>query len=80
MSNRSSVRILSLRRAINPRNSILVYAVCQSTSRPNKLNHNVTKKSRKYFCTCEASALGGYICRHIRAVRARVTKLAKAAA
>lgn len=69
-----SVRVLSIRFA-KPGSAVAVYARVLSTTRPDKLVHNVTRVrgERQFRCTCEAGALGGHSnCKHIRKVRVKI--------
>jgi len=69
-------RILSLRRAKNPVNSVLVYARVLSTSRPDRVVHNVVKVGRVFRCSCERSVLANERCIHIRVIAAKLVRKA----
>jgi hypothetical protein len=70
------VKILSLHKAKNPINSVLIYARVLSTTRPDRLVHNVVKVGRAFRCSCEGNILGGNRCVHIRAVARRLKAVA----
>lgn len=55
VASNNSVRILSLKFAKRPRNNVLIYTTVQSVSRPDKINHRVSKVGRLYHRTCERS-------------------------
>jgi hypothetical protein len=64
-----SVRVLSIRKAENPRRGILIYATVQSVSRPHKINHTVTfHRRRGWECACEAGSFGNP-CHHVEPVK-----------
>lgn len=69
-----AVRILSLHRAVKPRNHVLVYATVESRSRGTRLNHSVVKVGRAFRCSCEHNILGNARCAHIKAVSARLRR------
>src|SRR5260370_38088311 len=66
-------RVLSFRKATNPRNGIEYYGNVQSRSRGTRIIHTVTiatRKERKLFrCSCEAASFKPRIaCIHVEAV------------
>ena len=65
------MKVISLNKAVRPRNHVTIYAVVQSRSRGMKLNHLVVKRMRQWLCACEDYLMhnprGG--CDHIKAVR-----------
>jgi hypothetical protein len=70
-------RILSLRRAKNPRHGILIYSNVQSRSRGTRVIHTVTgaKRGRKklFHCSCESASFNPRVsCIHILAVQRRL--------
>lgn len=66
------LRILTLRKAVHPRNGVIAYGIVRSASR--RKNHTVTKVSYKWRCTCERATLGNSICDHIRLARNTMAK------
>ena len=66
--------VVSIRRSVNPIANVLIYGIVRSFSRPHKINHTVTKVSRKWHCTCEHHTFRGVICRHIRAAKAKLAQ------
>jgi hypothetical protein len=75
-------RILSLRRAKNPRHGILIYSNLQSRSRGTRVIHTVTgaKRGRKirFHCSCEIASFHPQVpCIHVLAVQARLRKAAR---
>jgi hypothetical protein len=67
-------RVLSLRRAVRPLYGVNTYGTVQSVSRPNRVNHTVVKRGRRWVCTCEHHIYRNAICKHIIAVRARAAR------
>ena len=60
MTNPSAVRIISIRKAVRPRNGVVIYANVQSVSRPTRVIHTVTyvrnKHGRHWHCSCERTS------------------------
>ncbi len=63
------IRVISLRRAVKPRNGVLIYGTVQSISRPQKLNHTVTFRREGWLCTCEGGTFGN-LCEHVKRANA----------
>jgi hypothetical protein len=77
-------RILSCKKAKNPRNFVTIYANVQSVSRPTRVVHTVTGIARtrktELRCSCERQSfdpLDRKGCRHIQAVRLRLRRTRK---
>jgi hypothetical protein len=74
--SRKVPRILSFRRAENPRHGILLYTTVQSRSRSTRVNHVVTMAKRGdrelFRCSCESASFRPRTkCIHVQAVQRR---------
>lgn len=70
-------RILSLKRAKQPRHGIVAYANVQSRSRSTRVIHVVTAAKRgrrlRFRCSCEIASFHPQVpCAHIRSVAGRL--------
>lgn len=75
MQNKKAVRIISVRKAVKPRDGVLWYGVAQSRSRGGRVNHGLIarKIGRKlvFGCSCEG-ALHTRSCAHMPAFAAKI--------
>lgn len=78
-NNSNRTRILSCKKAVNPRHGVTYYATVQSASRPTRVNHVVTGikigNAVRFRCSCEAASFSPRTpCRHITATKARLAE------
>jgi hypothetical protein len=82
MTSPSAVRIISIRKAVRPRNGVVIYANVQSVSRPTRVIHTVTyvrnKHGRGWHCSCERTSFidapQRQNCHHSKRVRREAIK------
>jgi predicted nucleic acid-binding Zn finger protein len=75
-------RVVSARKARNPRHGVVEYGTVRSFTRGDRINHGIVKVGRRYFCSCE-DFLNRHItsgtCKHVRAFKAKMRNARRSA-